>query len=211
MTSVWPTLALRCAQLVLAMLIGAALASTVSFARQRHAAGPEPIAGAVGIEPRTPLTLADLGVIAQRNLFRRTGPVIAVPLLLPRSRLELTLVGTVVAGGADPGRSIALVRDKHDRVLAVRQGEHISGSQALLISIEPRRIVIERAGTLEMVSLESEQEAQPVAQLELEAHAPPLSPAMSAFSAASEAEVLESLRNAARIPPRPQPTTLTTP
>src|SRR5262245_24828440 len=91
-TSVWPSIILRCAQLIFAALSVAALASTVSFARVPHVV-VEPLRRDVQLIPSELGPLESFAVIAQRNVFRhKGGRPVAVSGTLPQTALELELV-----------------------------------------------------------------------------------------------------------------------
>ena len=200
MTSVWPSIVLRCTQLVLAALIVAALASTVSFARL-----PPPRAAApagetpTAVEERPPLER--FAAIAQRNIFRRKGAPAAISGTLPRTALDLELVATLVAGEGRKWYSLALVKDARDQVAVVREGQSFADGRIRLVSIEPRRVVIEHTGLLEVLALGPEQQDDEITPLQKRGPAEIEARANSGPSAAaaSDASVLEALRSAARV------------
>jgi type II secretory pathway component PulC len=157
MTSVWPSIVLRCAQLLFAGLILAALASAVSFGRTPPldlAAPPSEISAAA--EERPPLER--FALIAQRNVFRASHSPVAISGTLPRTALDLELVGTLFAGEGRKWYSLALIKDARDQVTAVREGQSFVGGKIRLVSIEPRRVVIENAGAFEVLGLGSERD-----------------------------------------------------
>jgi type II secretory pathway component PulC len=200
-TSVWPSIILRCAQLIFAALIVAALASTVSFAR----VPPVPVAPPAREVPlssgeRAPLE--SFAVIAQRNVFRhKGGRPVEISGTLPRTALELELVGTLVAGEGRRWYSLAIVKDARDQVMVVREGQLFVAGRIRVVSIESRRIVIENAGLLEVLSLASEREEQ-----QLRSQPPGLATRTGEASplptAGNDTSVLESLRARARPTPR---------
>lgn len=157
MTSVWSSIVLRCAQLVFAGLALAALASAVSFGGMPQldlAAPPSEILAAA--EERPPLER--FAVIAQRNVFRSEPSPVAISGTLPRTALDLELVGTLFAGEGRKWYSLALIKDARDQVTAVREGQSFVGGKIRLVSIEPRRVVIENAGAFEVLGLASDRE-----------------------------------------------------
>jgi type II secretory pathway component PulC len=199
-TSVWPSVFLRCGQLILAALCAAALASTLSFTRSPPVEVPPP--ADVPTTPRVLPPLESFALITQRNLFRASGPPVPILGTLPATALDLELVGTLVVGDnvVTNAPSLALVKDGQDQVVAVREGQYFGGGRLRLISIEPRRIVIENGGNLEILALASEREEnQTPAQLRARASEAP----RSADTSAADARLLESLRSAAQNPPRP--------
>jgi hypothetical protein len=161
-TSVWPSVILRGAQLIFAALIVAALASTVTFARipPGEVVPPVEVLASQGAFP----PLESFAVITQRNLFRSKGggPRAAVSIsgMLPRTSLEIELLGTLVAGEGRRWYSLAIVKDAKNLVVAVREGQTFAAGRIRVASIEPRRIVIENAGVLEVLALASEREEQ---------------------------------------------------
>jgi type II secretory pathway component PulC len=201
-TSVWPSIILRCAQLIFAALIVAALASTVSFARVPPVSVELPARDALAA-PRELAPLESFAVIAKRNVFRHKGGApVAISGTLPRTGLDLELVGTLVAGEGRRWYSLAIVKDSRDQVAAVREGQVFLGGQIRVVSIEPRRIVIENAGVLEVVSLASEREmpkpqSQPSPPQGLGARAREAGPGPSM---SYDTRALESLRPAAAPP-----------
>lgn len=202
LTSVWPSIVLRGAQLIFAALIVAALASTVSFARSPAPQVPTFSAEGQPISPSERPPLDRFAVIAQRNVFRSEGPRIALSgAALPNTALDLELVGTLVAGEGRKWFSVALIRDARDQVASVREGEKFVGGQVRLVSIEPRRIVIENGGKLEVLALGPERDEQkPKPQRAVQ-------PGLAARAIDAEnpydTRTLESLRSNARIPTRP--------
>ena len=202
MTSVWPSIVLRCAQLTFAALIVAVLAGAVSFARLPSPDLALPVRETSALSGARP-PLESFAVIAQRNIFRRKGPPVAISGTLPRTGLDLELVATLVAGEGRKWFSLALVKDARDQVVAVREGQSFVGGRVRLVSIEPRRIVIENGGLLEVLSLGSEREEQKAISQGLAAHANEAHPGEApASSGAYDTRVLESLHPNARTPPR---------
>jgi type II secretion system protein C len=97
---------------------------------------------------------AEYEVIGGRNLFKREGPA-APPVQEVRiepSRLQVKLLGTVAAGPEQT--SVGVVKDASaNKVQIIKLGDTIGG-QAKVVSIEQRRIVLQRDGKLEEIVVE---------------------------------------------------------
>jgi type II secretory pathway component PulC len=215
-TIVWPSiLALRCVQVILCALLLSMIASTVSFVRIPVAeveAWPE---RPVTIRAQQPIEY--FAPITQRNLFRyAAGAPLAALGPLPQTKLDVELIGTLLAGHAQGGNasgSMALVRDARQQVSAVREGETLPGSETRVVGIEHRRIVIEHRGALEVVMLESELAEERVHAVKRALGinvVPPPAPVVRiepAAGAPGETGILDALRAAAtNVPPAPKAT-----
>jgi hypothetical protein len=165
--------------LQLALGVGAVALGTATAASFASSAGrvveTEPDASTV-TRPSVDASFARYGVIADRDVFRsRLRPAPSAP-VLEESALDVQLLGTLVAekrieprkrhklrkarrsrrNPLEPPVSHAILRDIDGEVHTLRIGETFAKQSAKLVEIDRRRIVIERAGKLEAVTLHDE-------------------------------------------------------
>lgn len=90
--------------------------------------------------------------IIDAHLFGQPPARAPQPVAAPRTRLQLTLAGMIASN--DPRRAIALIASNNGPSNPYRIGDAIKPSGAVVRSIEPTKVIIERAGRLESLYID---------------------------------------------------------